>query len=121
VLFIKSDGSAAFATLVSGTTYNIAAWNLQVTIGTGQITFGNGSFWTQISGPQPNVSLTDTNGAAFKVQFTTPTTFVALQGTLAGITGTWQNGAIVWSNGTIWNDFDFNALNALFEMSTGYP
>ncbi len=121
VLFIKSDGSAAFATLVSGTTYNIAAWNLQVTFGSGQIAFGNGSFWTQINAPLPNVTLTDTNGAAFKVQFTTPTTFVALQGTLAGMTATWQNGAIVWSNGTIWNDFDFNALNALFEMSTGYP
>jgi hypothetical protein len=37
------------------------------------------------------------------------------------LTGTRLNGKIFWSNGQVWDNFDFNALNALFEMGTGYP
>ena len=29
-----------------------------------------------------------------------------------------ENGQIVWSNGTVWDAFDFNSLNALFEIVT---
>ncbi len=121
VLFVKSDGSRAFGTLVSGTTYNIAAWNLQATFGPGEVAFSNGSFWFQTNSPLPSVTLTDTTGATFKVQMLTQTTFIALGGSLAGMTGTRQDNAISWSNGDVWNDFDDNALHALFQMSVGYP
>ncbi len=121
VLFIKSDGSRAFATLVSGTTYNIAAWNLQATFSPGKVTFNNGSFWTQTNAPLPTVTFTDTNGASFKVQMLTRTTFIAFSGSLAAIAATRQDGKLAWANGTVWNNFDFNAVNALFLMATGYP
>ncbi len=121
VLFIRADGSRAFATLISGTTYNIAAWNLQATFSPGKVTFNNGSSWTQTNDPLPTVTFTDTNGASFKVQMLTRTTFVALGGSLGAIPATRQNGKLAWANGTVWNNFDFNAVNALFLMATGYP
>jgi hypothetical protein len=40
---------------------------------------------------------------------------------LAGLTGSRKNGSILWSNGVSWNNFDFNALDALFSMVTAYP
>jgi CSLREA domain-containing protein len=121
VLFIKSDGARAFATLISGTTYNIAAWSLQATFSPGKVTFNNGSSWTQTNAPLPTVTFTDTNGATFKIQMLTRTTFIALSGNLTGMTGTRQDDRLTWPNGTVWNNFDFNAVNALFQMGTGYP
>jgi hypothetical protein len=121
VLFVKSDGSRAFGTLVSGTTYNIAAWGLQATFGPGEVAFSNGSFWFQTNSPLPSVALTDTTGATFKVQMLSPTTFIALGGSMVGMTGTRQDNAISWSNGDVWTGFDDNALHALFQMSIGYP
>jgi CSLREA domain-containing protein len=121
VLFIKSDGARAFATLISGTTYNIAAWNLQATFSPGKVAFNNGTSWTQTNGPLPTVTFTDTTGVSFKVQMLTSTTFIALGGPLGAIPATRQGDKLVWANGTVWNNFDFNAVNALFQMATGYP
>jgi hypothetical protein len=121
VLFIKSDGARAFATLISGTTYNIAAWSLQATFSPGKVTFNNGSSWTQTNAPLPTVTFTDTTGVSFKVQMLTSTTFIALGGPLGAIPATRQGDKLVWANGTVWNNFDFNAVNALFQMATGYP
>jgi hypothetical protein len=42
-------------------------------------------------------------------------------GSRLGVTRTLSANSIVWSNGQVWDNFDFNALNALFEMATGYP
>jgi hypothetical protein len=121
VLFVKSDGARAFATLISGTTYNIAAWNMQATFSPGKVTFNNGTSWNQTNSPLPTVTLTDTNGASFKVQVLSKTTIIAFSGSMAGLTATRQNNKLVWSNGTVWNNYDFNALNALFQMAIGYP
>ena len=41
----------------------------------------------------------------------TRTTLSGFDGALAGMTGTRQNGKIVWSNSAVWDNFDFNALN----------
>jgi hypothetical protein len=60
----------------------------------------------------------------FNAQITSSTTVVITVGTAAmpaGTIGTRQNGKIVWSNGVTWNNFDFNALNALFDMATSFP
>ncbi len=121
VLFVKSDGSRAFGTLVSGTTYDITAWGLQATISAGRVDFNNGSFWTQLDSPLPVVTLTDTTGEVFKVRVLSSTTFVALSGSMAGMTATRQDDTLAWSNGAVWNNYDVNAVNALFQMSTGYP
>jgi hypothetical protein len=67
------------------------------------------------------IAATDVNGAISHVQVLSATTLVGLDGSLGGVTGTRSNGQVVWSNGVVWNNFDFNALNALFEMSTLSP
>jgi hypothetical protein len=64
------------------------------------------------------IILTDTNGATSHVQLQSPTTVIGLDGSLKGLTATRSNGQIIWSNGATWGGFDFNALNALFEMGT---
>ena len=40
---------------------------------------------------------------------------------MAGLIGTRKNGQILWSNGTVWNNFDYNGLNALFFGVTTFP
>ena len=63
----------------------------------------------------------DSNGAVSHAQVQSSGTVVGLDGPLSGLTATRQNGQLAWSNGAVWNNFDFNALNAFFEMATGYP
>jgi hypothetical protein len=46
---------------------------------------------------------------------------VIWDGPLLGVTGTRLNGKIYWSNGEVWNNFNFDALNAFFEMRAVYP
>jgi hypothetical protein len=40
---------------------------------------------------------------------------------LQGLTATRVNDKLFWSNGDIWDNLDLAALNAFFEMGTGYP
>ena len=92
------------------------------TVSGNTVTWQDGFVWTQTNASvPPTITFTDSNGASFHVKLTSASTLVGLDGELAGVTATRQNGQIVWSNGAVWGDFDFNALNALFEMSTGYP
>jgi hypothetical protein len=37
------------------------------------------------------------------------------------VTGTQSNGRIQWSNGTVWDNFDFNALDAVFSDIKTFP
>jgi len=43
--------------------------------------------------------------------------FIGADKALTGVTGNRSTGRIVWSGGTVWSEFDFNALNALFEIA----
>jgi len=108
------------------------------TISQGTISWANGDIWsealtltgrknstgkTTITATPTGIAMSDgTNN--FQTQITSSTTVVITVGTPgmpAGLIGTRQNGKIVWSNGVVWNNFDFNALNALFDMATSFP
>jgi hypothetical protein len=55
------------------------------------------------------------------IKLLTSTTLVGLDGSLKGIQGTRLNGKVFWSNGQVWDNLDASALNAFFEMGTGFP
>lgn len=80
------------------------------------VTWDDGVIWTRTTTPPPLILATDARGVVSHLKLLTPTTLVGLDGPLQGLTGTRLNGQIVWSNGTVWHGFDFNALNALFGM-----
>ena len=77
--------------------------------------------WTQTSNPPQLITFTDASNTISHVKLLTSSTLVGLDGSLNGVQGTRLNGKIFWSNGQVWDNFDFNALNAFFEMGTGYP
>ena len=58
------------------------------------------------------ITFTDTNGAVSHVQLQSRTTLVGLDGAMQGLTATRLNGKLFWSNGAVWDNFDFNAVNA---------
>ncbi|MFN7802448.1 MAG: hypothetical protein ACK5TO_00435, partial [Planctomycetaceae bacterium] len=108
------------------------------TISNGQILWSDGEIWTKAlviqgtragTSPAQAVSLTATNSL---IQATNSTETIGLQllslntiraksGSLMGMIGRRQGGKIVWSNGVTWENFDFNALNALFADIQTYP
>jgi hypothetical protein len=119
-VFVNEFGMMALGTFNGGTA-TVADWNGDVaTFANGNIGWSDGSVWNQATTPPVTIAATDVNGAVSHVQVLSATTLVGLDGSLGGVTGTRSNGQVVWSNGVVWNNFDFNALNALFEMSTGY-
>ncbi|HEY2253027.1 MAG TPA: hypothetical protein VGH74_18270, partial [Planctomycetaceae bacterium] len=119
-VFVNGGGSMVLGTF-SGPTATVAAWNRDVaTFAGGTIYWSDGSVWNQATTQAVTIAATDVNGAISHVQVLSATTLVGLDGSLGGVTGTRSNGQIVWSTGVVWNNFDFNALNALFEMSNGY-
>jgi hypothetical protein len=98
------------------------------TIGGGKITWSTGEVWSEsltVYGTNPSgatISLTVTPTSAFlvnalghvsHVNITSPTTLAAIDGASAGLTAMRVSGGIQWSNGMLWNNFDFNALNAV--------
>jgi hypothetical protein len=108
------------------------------TIDNGTITWANGDVWSElltITGSKNGsgtttitatpTSLTLSDGTStVQARITGPNSIVITSGTSAmptGLTGTRKNGSVVWSNGVVWNNFDFNALNSLFTMATKYP
>jgi hypothetical protein len=120
-VFVNEFGMMALGTFNGGTA-TVADWNGDVaTFANGNIGWSDGSVWNQATTPPVTIAATDVNGAVSHVQVLSATTLVGLDGSLGGVTGTRSNGQVVWSNGVVWNNFDFNALNALFEMSTLSP
>jgi len=85
------------------------------------VTWQDGAVWTRTSAPPNTITATDANGNVSHVKLLTNDSVVGLDGPLRGVTGTRQDGKLVWSNGDIWDDFDFNALNSLFEIELGIP
>jgi len=59
----------------------------------------------------------DPSGGVSQVQLLTAMAFIGADKALTGVTGNRSTGRIVWSGGTVWSEFDFNALNALFEIA----
>jgi hypothetical protein len=121
-VFVNASGMIALGNFTSGTTAIVAAWGNDVgTFTNGNINWSDGTTWSSITLQPLLLAATDTNGAVSHVQFLSATTLIALDGPMSGLNGARQNGQIVWSNGTVWDGFDFNALNALFQTATGYP
>jgi hypothetical protein len=106
-------------------------------VSNGKIVWSNGDVWSEILTMQGTrigatgttlivatptlITLTDTNGAVSHARLVNATTIVVIDGAMSGVTGSRGNGTINWSNGAVWANFDFNALDALFSMVTKYP
>jgi hypothetical protein len=101
---------------------DVATFNGKFQNGTSKVTWSDGIFvWTQAANPPLLITATDQHGIKSQLAFQNATMLTGLYGALNGVTGTRVNDQIEWSNGDIWSNFDFNALNALFEMGTGFP
>jgi hypothetical protein len=122
VAFVDGLGRTSLGSLLSPTTAQADLYPGDVaTISANSVSWQDGSFWTKTNTPPLTVTLFDTNGAITHVSFVNRTTLVGLDGPIKGLTATRLNGKLFWSNGVVWNDFDFNAMNALFQMGVGYP
>jgi hypothetical protein len=123
VAFIDGRGRISLGTML---TANTAVSDLYgpgdvATISGNTVVWQDGTVWTQTGAVPLTTTLIDTNGAVSHVRLTSPTTLIGLDGELSGLTATRVNGALFWSNGAVWDNFDLDALNALFQMATGYP
>jgi hypothetical protein len=67
------------------------------------------------------ITATDANSVTSHLAVLSPTLLIGLDGPLQGVNGTRLDGKNFWSNGQVWENLDFNALNAFFEMGTGFP
>jgi hypothetical protein len=92
-----------------------------VTFAANSVSWQDGTVWTKIGVPAITTTATGANGAVSHLQLLSPVLLVGLDGPLQGVHGTRLNGRIFWSNGEVWTNFNFNALNAFFEMGTGFP
>ena len=90
------------------------------TISSSEVTWQDGWSWTHTTAVPLSLGLTDVNGTLSHVKMTSATALIGLDGAMRGLTATLRNGTLVWSNGVTWNNFDFNALAALFQMGIGY-
>jgi hypothetical protein len=119
--FVDSLGRTSLGTLLNPTTAQTDLYGAGdlATISGNTVSWQDGSLWTQTNNVPLTITLTDPNGAVSHVKLTSPTTLIGLDRALQGLTATRLNGKITWSNGAVWDNFDFNAVNALFEMGTG--
>ncbi len=111
-LGIKTGPNTAQADLYPGDLATITATT---------VTWQDGVVWTQTGSLPLTTSFIDPNGVVSHVKLLSPTSLIGLDGPLQGVTVTRVNDLLEWSNGNLWASFDYNALNALFEMGTGYP
>jgi hypothetical protein len=120
--FVDSLGRTSLGTTLTSTTAQADLYPGDVaTISGNTVSWLDGSLWTQTNVVPLTITLTDMNGAVSHVKLTSSTALFGLDGALKGLTATRLNGKLVWSNGDVWDTFDFNALNAFFEMGAGYP
>jgi hypothetical protein len=119
LVYIDGNGNTSLGTLLSATLASAVLYPGDLaTFGSDSVTWTDGTVWTETKSVPLFVTAADASGAVSHVQLLSATTLVGLDGPLSGVNGTRQNGQIVWSDGTIWDDFDYDALNALFEMAT---
>jgi hypothetical protein len=122
LVFVDGLGRTSLGTWLNSTQAIANAYpNDKATFSGTKVTWDDGFVWTQSTTLPLVVTFTAPNGSFSRIRVVDHGTVLGLVGPLQGKTGTRLNGKITWSNGTVWNDFDFNALNALFQMSAGYP
>jgi hypothetical protein len=132
--FVNKAGGTSAGSWLSPTQVQATDWNVTGTVINGQILWSNGSVWnknlvvsatssgagaTSIAATSTQILLTNTSGGTSRAQVTGADTLVALD--WSGLIGTRSNGRIVWSDGTVWDNFDFNALDAVFSDLRALP
>ncbi|MGQ0635934.1 MAG: matrixin family metalloprotease [Planctomycetaceae bacterium] len=130
LVFVNKLGGTSNGNWINST--QVTAFGLTGTVANGTIAWSNGAVWNknlQIFGTAggSQVSLLATNsqiiatnrlGQTSRITVTSPgnMTFVDF-----GVTAQLLNGTLVFSNGGLWNNFDFNALDAVFSDIKTFP
>jgi|GEM_PF-3401389 len=118
VAFVDSFGRASLGKMQSPTTAFADLYPGDLaTISGNTVTWQDGSVWTQTNAVPLTITLTDTNGAVSHVKLVTRTILQGLDGELLGLTAKRINNTLLWSNGDVWDNFDNDALNTLFEST----
>ncbi|MCY2964244.1 MAG: hypothetical protein NT069_11530 [Planctomycetota bacterium] len=130
--FVDQLGNTTSGRWTTPTTVLDVGRNRTGTVSSGKITWSGGEVWNtalSIKGTQTGqptskavtitasattITLTDVNGTASTVRFNGPNTLFGTSGVFRNIIGQRRSNKIYWSNGLVWENFDFNALNALF-------
>src|SRR5262249_37083994 len=123
--FINKVGQTTPGKWISPTQVQATGWNVTGTVLNGQILWSNNTVWNKnlqafasgggtglvsITETNSQITLTNKSGGTSRAQIQANGTLVALD--WGGVVGTRSNGKINWSNGTVWDNFDFNALDA---------
>ncbi len=124
--FTNRVGATALGFWSSPTQVAVPNWGVTGIVSNGKIQWSNNSVWNKnltvfgtgsdgtgvvsINETNNSITLTNKTGGTSRAQITAAG-LVALDW---GVTGTRTNGKIAWSNNTAWDNFDFNALDALF-------
>jgi hypothetical protein len=135
LVFVNRMGQSSRGQWLTPTTLFAADWSSTGTVANGQIVWNtnsivwnknltvlgaaNGQGTTSIFASNTGLMLTNKAGGTSHATLINPTTLVA--GDWGDITGSRVDDKIVWSNGTIWDNFDFNALNAVFADIHSFP
>jgi hypothetical protein len=120
--FVDGLGRTSLGTMLTPTTAQADLYPGDIAhISGNTVTWDDGFVWTQTNAVPQMITLTDTNNSVFHVKLTSRTTLIGLDGAMKGVTATRLNGKLFWSNGAVWDNLDLNALNAFFQMGTGYP
>ena len=135
LVFVNRMGQSSRGHWINPTTVVATDWNSTGTVANGQIVWsGNSVVWnknllvqgassgqgkTSIAATNDQIVLTNKAGGTSAATLINPTTLVALN--WGNVSGSRVDDKIVWSNGTIWDNFDFNALNAVFADIHSFP
>jgi hypothetical protein len=134
LVFVNAAGGTANGGWISSTQVVALEWGVVGTVANGQINWSNGTFWKKNLQVQGNgngsgqvsvaavgtqITLTNKAGGTSRAQITSANTIVALD--WGGMVGTVNGDRIVWANGTFWNNFNFNSLDAVFADIRNYP
>jgi hypothetical protein len=134
LVFVNKAGGTSSGSWLSPTQIAATDWGVTGTVRDGQIFWSNGSVWNKnlvasatgggtglvsVTATNAQIILTNKSGGTSRAEVTAAGTLVALD--WGGVTGTQSNGRILWSNGTVWDNFDFNALDAVFSDIRTYP
>jgi hypothetical protein len=132
--FVNKAGGTSSGKWISPSSVQAINWGVTGTIANGQILWSNNTVWnknlvafatgggsglTSVTSTNSQIILTNKSGGTSRAEMTGENTLVALD--WGGVTGTRSNGKILWSNGTVWDNFDFNALDAVFADIKQFP